>query len=94
MIEQLQGESRVVDGRRPVSTTPPRARQADLGLAMGTGTDVAIRPPTSPWSRRPAPPRTVQLARRTLGTIRATCSGRSPTTRQRSRAGGVGPAQR
>ena len=56
--------------------------QADLGLAMGTGTDAAIEASDLTLVRgdlRSAAD-AIRLARRTLARSSSTCSGRSPTT--------------
>ena len=56
--------------------------QADLGLAMGTGTDVAIEASDLALvtgDLRGAPD-AIRLTRATLRTIKETCSGHSPTT--------------
>jgi hypothetical protein len=66
----------------------PALAQADLGLAIGTGTDVAIEASdlTLVSGDLRAAVDAIRLARRTLRTIKATSSGRSPTTSQRSRS--------
>ncbi len=54
------------------STTPPRSAQADLGLAMGTGTDVAIEASDLTLVRGDlrAAADAIRLSRRTLRTIK------------------------
>ena len=54
------------------STTPPRWPQADLGIAMGTGTDVAIEASDLTLVRGDlrAAVDAIRLSRRTLGTIK------------------------
>ena len=54
------------------STTPPRSAQADLGLAMGTGTDVAIEASDLTLVRGDlrAAADAIRLSRRTLATIK------------------------